>query len=366
MFMQLHHTTITDADNWNTTLAQLPQAHVLQTWQWGQFKAETIGWQPEHIAFLHRGEIVALAMVLTRQEGPFRIMYVPKGPTLDWTNKPLRQAVLDALKQHAEQQGAIFIKIDPDVVVGTGVPGQPDAVDIPNGLHIIEEWKQSGLRFSQDQIQFRNSVVVDLRRSEEDILMSMKQKTRYNARLSKRKNVQFRFGSKDDVAILYELYVETAERDDFVIRPLSYYQKAWAAFIDAGLAQPIIASFKGTPIAHVILFGFGKRAWYFYGASSDVERNRMPTYGLQWEAIMWARSQNMEVYDMWGAPDNFYDDGDALASVYRFKSGFGGVVARRIGAWDYPANPNLYEMYTRTMPIYTNVMKAIGKLRAKL
>lgn len=363
--MQLHQTRINDADEWNDALATLPQAHVLQTWQWGDFKAQTTGWSPEHLAFLNRGNIVALAMVLTRQQGPFKIMYVPKGPTLDWSNQPLRAAVLDALKAYAEAQNAIFIKIDPDVVVGTGIPGQPDAVNIANGLQVIEEWKQAGLVFSKEQIQFRNSVVIDLRRAEEDVLMTMKQKTRYNARLSKRKNVEFRFGDKDDMDILYELYAETAERDQFLIRPLSYYRKAWAAFMDAGLAQPIIASYKGVPIAHVILFGFGKRAWYFYGASSDAERNRMPTYGLQWEAIMWARAQNMDSYDMWGAPDDFYDENDPLAGVYRFKSGFGGTVVRRIGAWDYPANPRMYAFYTRAMPIYIDALKAIGKLRKR-
>lgn len=364
--MLVHQQTITDATEWNRVLATLPQPHVLQTWEWGRFKSETTGWQPERLSFLNRGQVVALAQVLTRQEGPFKIMYVPKGPTLDWSNQPLRHAVVEALKTYANKHGAIFIKLDPDVAVGTGIPGQPDATNAPVGLQVIEEWKQAGLLFSDDQIQFRNSVIIDLRPSEEDILMNMKQKTRYNARLSKRKDIKFRFGSKEDLDILYELYQETAVRDDFVIRPLDYYRKAWSDFMDAGLAQPIIAMYKGTPVAHVIVFGFAKRAWYFYGASSNLERNRMPTYGLQWEAIMWARAQNMDVYDMWGAPDNFYDENDPLQGVYDFKRGFGGVVVRRIGAWDYPANATLYNLYTKTKPVYTNVLRTIGKLRAKV
>ncbi|HLV44227.1 MAG TPA: hypothetical protein VKY39_04685, partial [Aggregatilineales bacterium] len=73
--MQLLTRTITDHDLWNTTLARLPYAHVLQTWEWGDFKAQTTGWKPERLAFFNRGEVVGLAQVLTRQEGPFRVMY---------------------------------------------------------------------------------------------------------------------------------------------------------------------------------------------------------------------------------------------------------------------------------------------------
>jgi lipid II:glycine glycyltransferase (peptidoglycan interpeptide bridge formation enzyme) len=206
-------------------------------------------------------------------------------------------------------------------------------------------------------------MLLDLRYDEEALMMAMKQKTRYNVRLSQKRGVTTRLGGLDDMELLYQLYVETASRDGFVTRPFPYYRQAWASFIEAGLAQPIIAEHRGQAIAHVIIFGFGKRAWYFYGASSDDDRNNMPTYLLQWEAIRWARAQKMSTYDFWGAPDNFYDENDALAGVYRFKAGFGGTVVRRIGAWDYPARPRLYQLYTQVMPSVLNVMRGAGRRR---
>jgi lipid II:glycine glycyltransferase (peptidoglycan interpeptide bridge formation enzyme) len=247
------------------------------------------------------------------------------------------------------------------VAVGYGVPGEPDAYDAPLGTQITEEWREAGLRFSPQQIQFRNSVVVDLRRSEDDLLAAMKQKTRYNVRLAARKEVDIRFGDESDLDLLYDLYADTARRDDFVIRPLDYYRQAWGDFMKAGLAQPIIAEYKGRAIAHVIIFGVGRRAWYFYGASSDEERNRMPTYALQWEAMRWAKAQNMVAYDMWGAPDDFQDEQDPMAGVFRFKSGFGGVVVRRAGAWDYPVRPFLYTLYSRAMPAVLGVMRGVAR-----
>jgi lipid II:glycine glycyltransferase (peptidoglycan interpeptide bridge formation enzyme) len=131
----------------------------------------------------------------------------------------------------------------------------------------------------------------------------------------------------------------------------------------AGLAQPIIADYKGRMIAHVIIFGFARRAWYFYGASSDEDRQHMPTYRLQWEAVNWARGQGMQVYDLWGAPTDFTNPDDALAGVFRFKEGFGGAVLRRCGAWDYPSKPLLYTAYTQLMPAVMNVMRGAARRR---
>ncbi len=373
--MQIHTITIDDRDTWNSTLALMPYAHVLQTWEWGEFKTTTTGWRPHRIAFMHKAQAVGMAQILTRQKGPLRIMYVPKGPALDYTDTSLRQTIIEELKRYARERGAIFIKIDPDVVIGVGVPGAPNgpvelgepaetaAFDDPLGQQIAREWSEAGLVCSREQVQFRNSIVVDLRRSEDDLLAAMKQKTRYNVRLGPRRDLTVRFGTVDDLEVLYRLYAETARRDGFVIRPFSYYRQAWGDFMRAGLAQPILAEYRGRPVAHVIIFGFARRAWYFYGASSDEERHRMPAYLLQWEAMRWAKSQGMAVYDFWGAPDNFEDQTDPLAGVFHFKQGFGGTVVRRIGAWDYPANPQLYGLYTRTMPAVLAIMRGLGRRR---
>jgi lipid II:glycine glycyltransferase (peptidoglycan interpeptide bridge formation enzyme) len=102
-----------------------------------------------------------------------------------------------------------------------------------------------------------------------------------------------------------------------------------------------------------MVFAHGKRAYYLYGASTDEERNRMPTYLLQWEAIKWARSKGAEEYDLWGVPDedeeileeNFEKRSDGLWGVYRFKRGFGGDVKRAAQALDRVYMPLLYKLY---------------------
>jgi len=172
--------------------------------------------------------------------------------------------------------------------------------------------------------------------------------------------VTFRSGTVNDLNILYDLYTTTGERDDFITRPLDYYRQAWSTFIEAGLAHPLIAEFEGKPIAHVILFHFGQKCWYFYGASSNEERNRMPNYLLQWEAMKWAKAQGYTVYDMWGAPNEF-NETDSMWGVYEFKRGFRGTVTRHIGAWDYAPYPPLYWGYTQIMPRVINFMRSRAK-----
>jgi len=353
----IYQSSISDRETWNNLLRRLPTHHVLQSWEWGAFK-ERYGWTAERLAFEVEGEIVAAAQVLTRRARPLpvSIMYVPKGPVLNYGNAPLRLAVLEALAAHGRKRRATLVKIDPDVVQGTGIPDT--AKTNPTGEAFTAELATLGWRFSDDQIQFRNTVQLDLTQSEETLLATMKQKTRYNVRLAGRKGVRVRVGQLDDLELLFQMYAETAARDQFIIRPLAYYRDAWGAFMRAGLACPLIAEYEGQAIAAVILFCFGQRAWYMYGASRDAHRDKMPNHLLQWEAIRWAKAQDFTVYDMWGAPNNFVES-DPLWGVWRFKAGFGGQVVRHVGAWDRIISHPWHWLYTIALPRYLSLTRSL-------
>lgn len=342
--------SIENRDVWNDSLRQLPYAHVLQTWEWGEFKRATTGWQPERLAFKRNGDIVAMASILTRRAGPIAVMYVPKGPALRYEDSALTADVLDYLQNTARRRFATWLKIDPDVICATGVPGDEDDTPYLPGQAIMKDLRQRGWRFSDDQVQFRNTVAVDLTQSEDDILMAMSQNTRRKVRTGEKKGVTIRTATMDDLDTLYALYRTTGERDDFLIRPAEYYEKAWRDFMQAGLAHALLAEDEdGTPLAHVILFHFGRKCWYFYGASSNEGREKMPNYALQWEAMRWAKAQGYNTYDMWGAPDEFTEE-DRLWGVFQFKRGFRGTVTRHIGAWDYAPYSPLYSVYTQVLP----------------
>lgn len=369
---------------WNRIIAGFPQSHVLQTWEWGEIKSRH-GWTPiyclwmkkgDELRLMHRipdeeGLIWAAALVLRRDiSGVGRafgvsVLYAPKGPLVsDWQNVHLCSKVLGDLRRLAQQQGAILIKIDPDVCVGRGIPGSEDDQTDMVGLRVKELLERDGWLFSNEQVQFRNTVLIDLRQSEEILLAQMKQKTRYNIRLALRKGVEIRVGSENDLDELYRMYAETAVRDGFVLREPSYYLDVWKTFLNADMAEPLIACVDGKAVAAVIIFRFAKRAWYFYGMSLLEHREKMPNYLLQWEAMRRAKAYGCELYDFWGAPDEFNED-DPMWGVYRFKEGYGGVVTRFIGAWDFPIRKTLYGIYTQAMPRLLSLMRRQGFSRLK-
>jgi peptidoglycan pentaglycine glycine transferase (the first glycine) len=371
---------------WNSVISKLPNPHFLQTYEWGQVKAK-YGWSPLYAVWDKDGRwkvesnpnvlstfdsLVAAALILKRQvisngfAARLSILYAPKGPLLDWTNESLRNRVLDDLQSFAKKQGAIFLKMDPDIVLGTGIPmGENDAID-NGGQNVMSELKQRGWRYSLDQIQFKNTVLIDLKPSEEEMLAGMKQKTRYNIRLAEKKGVVVRVGTQEDLATLYKMYAETSMRDGFVIRDEGYYRTVWQTFMSSEepACELLIAEVDGEPVAAIFVFYFVGRAYYVYGMSLNIHREKMPAYLLQWEAMKRAKAKGCDMYDLWGAPDVF-DESDSMWGVYRFKEGLGGKVVRTLGAWDFAPNPFWYKMYSEIVPRVLDVMRSRGKARMK-
>lgn len=352
----------TSAAYWKKCILKLPNPHPLQSWTWGEIKSRW-GWKT--LPFLMRlgddasgDNPLGAALVLKRRvpRTSLSILYVPKGPLLDYKNGPLRRVVLSELEQISRIENAIFIKIDPEVVQSWGLENQRRT---PLGHQFSEELLSRGWRLSRDQIQFRNTVELDITRSEDEILASMKQKTRYNIRLAGRKGITVRKVTPDDFSLIANMYQATASRDNFAVRPIEYYLDAWQTLYEAELAHPLLAEYEGRPVAAVIIVRLGKKAIYMYGASTNEERKRMPNHLLQWEAIRWAQGQGCEVYDFWGAPDDFVEE-DPLWGVWRFKEGFRGQVVRHIGAWDFVAKPVWYWLYAVVIPRYLDFLRTFN------
>ena len=345
--------SVDSAEKWQQILAKLPNPHPLQSWAWGKLKTRW-GWEMRPVVWEQAGEPLAAAMLLWRQfpKTPFGMLYAPKGPILDYTNSALRDAVLLRLQQIARSDRALFVKIDPDVLIATGV--EPE--DEQTGIALQAALTMNGWHFSPEQIQFRNTVTLDLTVSAENLLKQMKQKTRYNIRLAGRRGVTVRAGTPDDFEAVAALYATTSERNEFAIRPKSYYLDAWRTFHQHGMLHLLIAEAENRPIAAVVLIHNHNTCLYMYGASSNADRNRMPTYLIQWEAIQWAQQNGCQLYDFWGAPDQF-DETDRMWGVWRFKRGFNGTIARHLGAWDYPAYPRLYNLFIEALPRYRNWLR---------
>jgi len=352
---------VTNPAAWDAALLALPQPHILQSWAWGELKAQT-GWTARRLVWAGANthgrpardeatEIAATnaaATLLVRRlhpRLPVAVAYIPKGPLLDWSVSRLVEDILGHIEAEARRQRAIFIKIDPDV-----------RADTDAGQQVCATLARRGWRPSAEQIQYRNTVVNDLTPDEETLLAAMKPKWRYNIRLAERRGVVVRGSTADDLPAFYAMYAETGGRDGFLVRPYAYYRTIWARFLADDLGHLLLAEVEGRPVAGIFLFRFGPTAWYFYGASTDQSRELMPNHALQWAAMRWAKSVGCTRYDWWGAP-GVLAESDPLWGVYRFKQGFGGEFTPGIGAWDYPISRAAYWAYTVAMPKVLAIMR---------
>lgn len=297
----------------------------MQLGEWGELKKQ-FGWEVFRIV---KNDAGAQIMIRSLPLG-FKLAYIPKGPVGNkWID------LLPEIHEVCKSRGAFAIKIEPD----GWEPGL-----YKNRIEL------DGF-FPSHPIQPQRSIVIELKAGEDEILNRMKQKTRYNIRLAIKKEIEVTLSK--DIATFHELLLKTGERDQFGIHSKEYYQTAFDLLSSSGHCQLFLAIFEKKPLAGLMVFVSGSRAWYFYGASTNEERERMPTYLLQWEAIRWAKKMSCSDYDLWGIPDadeailerDFMLRSDGLWGVYRFKRGFGGKVMRSAGAWDYIYSPLRFQLF---------------------
>ena len=310
-----------------TNSASVLIPHLLQSPLWGQFKAG-FGWEPE--AF--RSQSAQAQVLFRRLPLGLSLAYLPKGPVgQEWAS------LWPQIDAACKRRRAVFLQVEPDLAEGDLTP------DIADQLQ--------GFIVEPHTIQPRNTILLDLKADEDELLARMKQKTRYNIRLAEKKGVVVR--ETNDIQGFYRLMQTTGTRDGFAVHDISYYQKAYEVFSPTGECVLLGAFFEEKPLAYLMLFLSGERSWYFYGASDDASRNLMPTYLLQWEAIRWSKAHGATVYDLWGIPDaseaeleeQFMQRSDGLWGVYRFKRGFGGEVVRSVPAFIRVYKPLLYRVY---------------------
>jgi len=328
------------------------EGHLLQSWGWGEFKAR-FGWQVERLALRdeNSGELRGVAQILLRRLRAGSMAYVAKGPVVLPEDESVWTRLLGMLRDWGRERGVTFLKIEPDW----------------EGEHPRRQlFAELGFRPVERAIQPSTTILVGLEGAQEEILKQMKSKTRYNIRLADRKGVKVREGDDGDVSLFYGLMEETRDRDLFGIYEEEYYRQAWLTFAPQGKGKLFLAHHGDELLAGLMVFAFGSRAYYLYGASSNRHRNLMPNHLLQWRAMLWARAQGCATYDLWGVPDEAGQGEEdmeevlkrgGLWGVYRFKRGFGGRLVRYSPSYDYVYSPLLYWLGTR---VYLKVRGALG------
>ena len=302
--------------------AQVP-VHPLQTPAWANFRT-AMGITIEKIS---SGYISFHSIPHTS----WTIGYMPKGPMI--TAHMLTEAKAAGKKHHA-----VYIQFEPNITKNAK-PASP-----AGGCQMIND---KYLKPSHHPLFTKYSFILDLTKSEEELLKAMHPKTRYNIRLAEKHGVQIQEDTSDTAFIEYlRLEKETTERQKFFAHSPQYHKTMWRIMHEAGIAHLFTATYQGETLASWIVFVNDGVMYYPYGASSRNHREVMAPNLLLWELVKWGKTQQLHSFDLWGAMGPEPDEHDPWYGFHRFKSGYNPEYVKFIGSFDFVLQPFLYFLYT--------------------
>ena len=329
---------------------------------WG---STSLGWYAED------GTLVGAGLVLLRRLPRIKrsLAYLPEGPVLDWGAQDL-ESWLVPMTEHLRSLGAFGIRMGPPVVrrrwsastvkaalADDGVRRLGDVpADVvePDAARVAATLTRLGWRppsteegFASGQPQYVFQVPLG-DRDEAQLLAGFNQLWRRNIKKADKLGVVVRQGTADDLPAFHTLYLETATRDHFTPRPLSYFRQMWSAMRaeDPDRIRLYLAEHEGDLVAATTLVRVGTHAWYSYGASSTAKREVRGSNAVQWAMMRDSQAAGATVYDLRGITDTLAGD-DPHVGLIQFKLGTGGEAVEYLGEWDLPLNRLLHQLFLR-------------------
>lgn len=297
-------------------------SHPLQSDEWGEFRKKT----GVKVVKSKSGLLLTIHKIPRTR---FNIGYLPKGP--DITNEMLKELFLIG-----KTENCIFIQLEPNIEKSE------------------KNYKFNNLVPSAKPLFTKYTFILDLTKTEDELLKNMHQKTRYNIRLAEKRGVKI---IEDNSEKSFEEYLkltqETTKRQKFYAHNKIYHSLMWETLKQNGTldknklsAHLFRAVYNGETLAAWILFVYKDKLYYPYGSSSDNHREVMASNLIMWEAIKFGKKHGLKEFDMWGALGTNPDKKDSWYGFHKFKEGYGPKHVEFIGSYDLIINKNAYNIYT--------------------
>ena len=296
---------------------QGPTSGFMQSQFWARFK-QTEGYDVTRLALLQDDKLIGGASLLRFPlAGQPSFILCPEGPVLPWGEVAVARRALRELTGIAkEMPNSLGLRIEPHLP--TPLPS------------LLRNWTDAPTDLTPS-----DTLMLDLRLSEDELLAQAHPKCRYNLKIADRDGVEVQVTQDMSIAHdFYELLQETSNRTDFFIEPLGFFLGLLSELFASNTGEVFVARRQGKLLAAIVVVYFGRRATYLYGASSSADRRHMPAYALHRAAMSAARSRGCIEYDMYGI-DAFERRDHLYAGITRFKKQWGGTIFTRIGARDY-------------------------------
>ncbi len=327
------------------------KGHFMQSPQWAQLKSN---WKYEvALERNEKGELIGSVAFLIRRlpYTKYNIMYAPRGPVCDIHNYELLNKLIDDAKEMGKKHNACVIIVDPDVK-----SEESEYVKVLNNAGFKGK---NGKNFEGTQPRFVFRLDVK-NKSVDELMAEFHSKTRYNIRVALKNGVKVKIEGKEAAKTFYEIMLETGMRDNFVTRPLSYFENMLDCLGEN--ARLYMAYYEGKPIAGTLAARYGNKVWYLYGASSNAYRNVMPNYLLQLEMIRWAVDTGCDIYDFRGVSGDLSPE-NPLYGLYKFKKGFSGELTEFIGEFELVTKPFVYKSMQKARHILSLCTRTLYRIK---
>ena len=314
-------------ESWQKIFNSHPEANFLQSPLWGETN-RLIGHKLIVRTF---GDALYLGLVKNAKRG--RYLEIPGGPLLDWHDPATVKEVFSSIVTEAKQEKCVFVRFRPQL------ENTPE-----NQALLAPRQKSYDLRPAPMHLHAQNTVILDLKKSEDELLMAMRRQTRYEVRKGEKLGLQvIEDTSEAAFKEFHAVQSATAKRQGFIPPSEKELLAERTAFAPDHLKLYKVLDDKDQPVAYGLILIYGREAEYFEAASTDLNRKLPGSTALLWQAIKDLKTQNLERFNLWGiAPPGV--EHHRYSGVTTFKTGFGGRVVEFIPAQDIVISKLRYKL----------------------
>lgn len=323
--------TATDKKAWDKFVTSHEEANFLQSWDFYEFHKNR-GLEVVRRVIVdessRRAKILGAYAGVVENAKRGRHLAIAGGPILDWSKKTLVKKIFEDIHLQGEKNNCAFVRVRPQ-------------------LELSEKSKKLfrdlGLKKAPMYLSVEYAGILDLTKSEEDVIMGMRQRLRRALRKAAKNNITVETSvDPADIHTFYEIQLQTARRHDFVSFSEDFLTKQFQAFAPNGEAVLYTAKYNGEILAQNFMIFYGNEASYHYGVSSELGTKLSGAPLLHMQAMKDARERGIKRYSFWGIVDED-DTKHRFYGVSQFKRGFGVSELKYLPAHDLVIKPFAYQ-----------------------
>lgn len=307
--------------NWQEVIKKFPEANFLQSPNYGKMN-EILGDKVVEEDFGGKGR----ALMIVRNAKRGRYLEIPCGPLLDYSDKKSVTLAFKKIAEIAKKEKCVFVRV------------RPQLINTPENLQLLANL---GLKKSPMHLAAEHTVIIDLGKSEDELLADMRRQTRYEVRRAAKQGITVEKMQGEEIfKEFHKVQAETAKRQGFVPPNLKTLMAEREAFGN-NIAIYVAKTSEGSPIAYGMIIKDGKEGDYYEAASTDLNRKMPGAYALLWQVMKDLKVEGYERFNLWGiAPAG--QPNHRYAGVTTFKTGFGGEVVEYVPAHDLVITKSKY------------------------